>query len=182
MWPRRRAGRPRALVSVSPDQKRPCLGITIGLTPYRGPESAPTLLAATTIPGAGGITAIGPSSSGTAQPVPSKAAPAAVAGAAVDQLAGTDRRPTTDALPKSAVSAVPPTPAGATAEHQHTAGRWLDHRGTAWCRGDGHSRDAGVGLGDAQQRGLRCATLRRQTHRHAQAGGIGGGLDAVART
>lgn len=51
MWPRRRAGRPRALVSVSPDQKRPCLGITIGLTPYRGPESAPTLLAATTIPG-----------------------------------------------------------------------------------------------------------------------------------
>lgn len=72
MWPRRRAGRPRALVSVSPDQKRPCLGITIGLTPYRGPESAPTLLAATTIPGAGGITAIGPSSSGTAQPVPSK--------------------------------------------------------------------------------------------------------------
>ncbi|COV60085.1 Conserved protein of uncharacterised function%2C PE family protein [Mycobacterium tuberculosis] len=55
-------------------------------------------------------------------------------------------------------------------------------RGTAWCRGDGHSRDAGVGLGDAQQRGLRCATLRRQTHRRAQAGGIGGGLDAVART
>lgn len=112
MWPRRRAGRPRALVSVSPDQKRPCLGITIGLTPYRGPESAPTLLAATTIPGAGGITAIGPSSSGTAQPVPSKAAPAAVAGAAVDQLAGTDRRPTTDALPKSAVSAVPRRPLG----------------------------------------------------------------------
>lgn len=48
------------------------LGHNTGLTPYRGPESAPTLLAATTIPGAGGITAIGPSSSGTAQPVPSR--------------------------------------------------------------------------------------------------------------
>ena len=59
-----------------------------------------------------GTAAIGAASSGaTAQPGPSNAeAPELAAGAAADQLAGTDRPPTVDAWPKPASTGAPPTP------------------------------------------------------------------------
>ena len=74
-----------------------CLGMTMGLNPYRGPAMAPAPLPAAAIPGIIPDTGPPPASSVAAvQPLPSSGAvdEANVAGAAEDQAAGTDSPPT----------------------------------------------------------------------------------------
>ena len=62
--------------------------------------------------------------------------------------------------PRSAAPALPPL-----------RDRGLDRRCAAGRRRDDRPGDAGNGRGRAQQRRLRCAALRRQAHRHAEADG-----------
>src|SRR5438270_2446685 len=86
--------------------------MTMGLNPYRGPEPyALAPLAAPAIPGMPGIAVTGSASEAAVQPEPSSGAvdEANVAGAAEDQLAGTERPPTAPAPPSPAEIPPPPT-------------------------------------------------------------------------